>query len=191
MGTEDSEEALMQAYASGEAQAFRTLFSALAPRVHAFFVRSFRDRSVADDLMQSTFLKLHGARGQYQAGRPLRPWLFTIAASVRKDELRRRYRLREDASEDAIERAEASGAEIRPDAESDPSDDVEALRRALETLPESQRVVLHLHRFEELTFEQIAEALGTSPGAVRVRASRAYDALRTRMREGRAKAGAA
>ena len=43
--------------------------------------------------MQTTFLKLHRARDSYCADRPLKPWLFTIAASVRRDELRRRYRL--------------------------------------------------------------------------------------------------
>jgi DNA-directed RNA polymerase specialized sigma24 family protein len=43
-------------------------------------------------------------------------------------------------------------------------------------------VVVHLHRYEELTFEQIAEVLGTTPGAVRVRASRAYERLRAQLR---------
>jgi RNA polymerase sigma factor (sigma-70 family) len=58
----------------------------------------------------------------------------------------------------------------------------DAVRAAIQRLPESQRVVVHLHRYEELTFEQIAEALGTTPGAVRVRASRAYERLRGELR---------
>ena len=43
-------------------------------------------------------------------------------------------------------------------------------------------MVVHLHRYEELTFEQIAQVLGTTPGAVRVRASRAYERLREELR---------
>jgi RNA polymerase sigma-70 factor (ECF subfamily) len=58
----------------------------------------------------------------------------------------------------------------------------EAVRAAIKRLPESQRVVVHLHRYEELTFEQIADVLGTTPGAVRVRASRAYERLREELR---------
>ena len=56
------------------------------------------------------------------------------------------------------------------------------MRAAIKRLPESQRVVVHLHRYEELTFEQIAQVLGTTPGAVRVRASRAYERLREELR---------
>ena len=56
------------------------------------------------------------------------------------------------------------------------------MRAAINALPESQRAVLHLHLHEALTFEEIAEVLGTSPGAVRVRASRAYERLRKSLR---------
>src|SRR5262245_33602140 len=84
-----SEEALMVRYIDGDVAAFRRLFALVAPRVHGFFMRSFSDPCVAEDLTQSTFLKLHRARASYRSDRPLKPWLFTIAASVRRDELRR------------------------------------------------------------------------------------------------------
>jgi RNA polymerase sigma-70 factor, ECF subfamily len=171
-----TEEALMAAYGGGDARAFRQLFEGLAPRVHAFFLRSFRHAACADDLMQQTFLRLHKSRAAYKPGLPVRPWVFTMAASVRRDELRRRYRLPKLVDEDEWERAEASVAPEPLAAE--PGDDVEAVRAALDRLPETQRVVIHLHRYEEMTFDQIAVVLGTTPGAVRVRASRAYTKLR-------------
>jgi RNA polymerase sigma-70 factor (ECF subfamily) len=173
---EESEEALMAAYAAGSPQAFQRLFERLAPRVHGFFQRSFRDREVADDLTQQTFLKLHRNRGRYDASRPLRPYLFTIAASVRRDELRRRYRLPPQAGEEALERVESSDSPIS--GRLDPAIK-NALHAALDALPETQRVVIQLHRFEGLTFAEIAEVLGTTAGAVRVRAFRAYERLRT------------
>jgi RNA polymerase sigma-70 factor (ECF subfamily) len=172
-----TEEAWMASYASGDERAFARLFHALAPRIHAFFLRSFNDRGVADDLMQTTFLKLHRARAAYRSDLPVRPWVFTIAAGVRRDELRRRYRLPALVSEEEWEKVE-------PVLESAPvdrdvlTDEAAAVQAALERLPESQRVVLHLHRYEGLTFDQIAEVLGTTPVAVRVRASRAYERLR-------------
>ena len=176
MGPTDEE--LMSAYVAGDPRAFETLFARLAPRVHGFFLRSFRDEGVADDLLQVTFMKVHRARAQFRPGLQLRPWLFAIAARVRADELRRRLRLPEDADEEAIARADEQ-------APRDPPPDAEvrdAVRAALEALPQGQRAVIHLHRYEGMTFPEIARVLGTTPGAVKLRAFRGYETLRERLK---------
>jgi RNA polymerase sigma factor (sigma-70 family) len=178
-----TEERLMAQYVGGDEVAFRQLFGLLEPKLRAFFLRSFIDPALAEDLMQTTFLKLHRARDSYCADRPLKPWLFTIAAGVRRDELRRRYRLPPHVGELELEQAEAQRPDDRtPPLESNAKNEIEAVRVAINGLPESQRAVLHLHLHEALTFEEIAEVLGTSPGAVRVRASRAYERLRKSLR---------
>ena len=178
-----TEERLMAQYVGGVEVAFRQLFVLLAPKLRAFFLRSFIDPALAEDLMQTTFLKLHRARDSYSADRPLKPWLFTIAAGVRRDELRRRYRLPPHVGEIELEQAEALRPDDRtPPVESNAKNEIEAVRAAIDGLPESQRAVLHLHLHEALTFEEIAQVLGTSPGAVRVRASRAYERLRKSLR---------
>jgi len=180
---ETTEENLMARYAAGDDVAFRDLFALLAPKLRAFFFRSFVDAALADDLTQITFLKLHRARASYCPELPLKPWLFTIAASVRRDELRRVYRLPVHVGEAELEQAEPqSPVEVSPLGTPESSNEVEAVRAAVSRLPESQRAVLHLHCHEELTFEQIARVLGTTPGAVRVRASRAYERLRRGLR---------
>jgi RNA polymerase sigma-70 factor (ECF subfamily) len=171
----------MARYAAGDEVAFQRLFALLAPRVRAFFLRSFSDATVADDLMQTTFLRLHRARASYRQDLPLKPWVFTIAASVRRDELRRRYRLPPHVGEPELEQAESTLVETPPD-NGVGDDRTDAVRAAVMRLPESQRVVLHLHCYEGLTFEQIGQALGTTCGAVRVRASRAYERLREELR---------
>ena len=71
-----TEEDLMAAYVRGDRPAFQALFARVAPPVHGFFRRCFTDEAVADDLFQTTFMKLHQGRSAYQPGRPLRPWLF-------------------------------------------------------------------------------------------------------------------
>jgi RNA polymerase sigma-70 factor (ECF subfamily) len=58
------------------------------------------------------------------------------------------------------------------------TDTADAVRRAVDALPESQRVVIHLNRFEGLTFAEIARVLGTTEGAIKLRAFRAYGTLR-------------
>ena len=80
----------MAAYATGDENAFARLFASLAPKMYGFFLRSFRDPSTCDELLQTTFLRIHRARTSYRPELAVRPWAFTIAAHVRRDELRRR-----------------------------------------------------------------------------------------------------
>jgi RNA polymerase sigma-70 factor (ECF subfamily) len=175
--TGQADEELMAAYVAGDAGAFERLFARLAPRVHGFFLRSFRDAAVADDLMQVTFMKVHRAREQYRNGLKVAPWLFAVAARVRLDELRRRLRLPEDADEEALARADEEAPRDPP-----PDTDLrDAVRAALARLPESQRAVIHLHRYEGLTFPEIAQVLGTTAGAVKLRAFRGYETLRKQL----------
>jgi len=176
---EPTDEELMSAYVAGDARAFERLFSRFAPRLHGFFLRSFRSGAVADDLLQQTFMKLHRARARYRPELKLAPWLFAVASRVRLDELRRRLRLPEDAGEDAVARADEQAPRDPPSA----NDLRDAVRAALDGLPESQRTVIHLHRYEGMTFAEIAKVLGTTEGAVKLRAFRGYETLREQLKE--------
>lgn len=178
----ESDEALMQSYVAGDPRAFDALFSRYGARLHAFFSRSFRSGSVADDLVQTTFLKVHSARASYDPGLPVRPWLFGIAARVRIDELRKRYRAAEKASDEELGELTLPTSDT-PDRWPEANEEAERVRKAIDTLPDAQRVVVLLHRFEGLTFAEIAEALSVegpklTEVAVRVRAFRAFAALR-------------
>jgi RNA polymerase sigma factor (sigma-70 family) len=178
-----SDEMLMAAYASGDRRAFEALFARLAPRLHRFFRRSFGAEATADDLLQQTFLKLHRARATYRADLKVAPWAFAIAARVRLDEFRRRKRLAEDGDEETLARAEEAQAVTAAEAGRGAidGDTAELVRRAVEELPESQRVIIHLNRFEGMTFAEIAGVLGSTEGAVKLRAFRAYGTLRSKL----------
>jgi RNA polymerase sigma-70 factor (ECF subfamily) len=173
-----SEEALMEAYVQGDVEAFQRLFQRLAPSLLAFFQRSTGSAAVAEDLMQSTFLKLHDARGRWRSGEKLRPWVFAIAGNVRVDWARRQGR----AAEEELDEGALPPAEADPPGGPDSSllarERGERVRAALERLTEPQRVVIQLHRFEGLGFAEIGRALGISEGAVKLRAFRAYQELR-------------
>ncbi len=181
MKAQVDEEALMAAYQRGDKDAFRRLFDRLGPRVHALFMHMFRDRATAEDLMQQTFLKIHRARDRYDPTLRVRPWVLAIAGRVGVDELRRRKVVLEEAAEEAtLERADAAASLSLAD-RTDRLERTELqklVHSALDRLPESQRIVIHLHRFEELTFGEIANVLGTTEGAVKLRAFRAYAQLR-------------
>jgi RNA polymerase sigma-70 factor (ECF subfamily) len=175
MRGEADEEGLMEAYVAGDAVAFERLFRSLGPSIHAFFVRSVGRGATAEDLLQTTFLKLHAARGRWRHGERVRPWAFTIAARVRIDWLRRNGRAEAELEEDVT----AAGAALENPSEAAVTLERSArVREALDALPEPQRVVVHLHRFEGMSFAEIGNVLGVSEGAARVRAFRAYGALR-------------
>lgn len=172
----------MAAYADGDRRSFDVLFRRWAPRIHGFFMRALGERQSADDLLQVTFLKVHRARREFRRLSSLRPWLFSVATHALKDELRRRKRLplaREEQQE-AVAETVAAGDDL---VSLDSRERAVAVRAALEQLPVSQRTVLHLHRFEQMSFAQIAQVLGTTEGAVKLRAFRAYETLRTLLRK--------
>jgi RNA polymerase sigma factor (sigma-70 family) len=182
MDQQPDEQALMAAYAAGDDSAFQPLFRALAPRLLAFFRRSMSDPALCDDLLQTTFVRLHGARHRYRPGAPVRPWVFTIAARVRIDELRRRQRRPRGAHEGEIEQLAAEPDPQQGAFGLDQEARLNSVRAAVDALPEAHRVVIHLHRFEGLSFADIGSALGISAGAARIRAFRAYATLRERLR---------
>jgi RNA polymerase sigma factor (sigma-70 family) len=173
----EQEQALMTAYAQGDSSAFEALFRALAPRLMGFFRRSGLSQEVSEDLLQATFVRVHQARERYRAGAPVRPWLFTIAARVRLDHLRKQRRspAASDADVDALQ---DTTEPVSPEQERR----AHHVRDALEELPPGLRIVIHLHRFEELSFPEIGQVLGIQAGAARVRAFRAYKMLRERLR---------
>lgn len=179
-----SDEQSMAAYAAGDRGAFQQLFDRYAERMHGFFLRYFGSRALADDLLQATFLKLHAARASYRIGAPFRSWLYTIAARVRLDELRRRGRLTTSHSESELDEVFLThgDAGLSMDDWLDGVERAQQVRAAMDALPEGQRIVVFLHRFEDLTFEEIAEILAMAPGAVRARAFRAYATLRATLK---------
>jgi RNA polymerase sigma-70 factor (ECF subfamily) len=179
MAAPPDEQALMTAYAQsqGDARAFEPLFRALAPRLLGFFRRSGLSQEVSEDLVQATFVRLHQARARYRPGAPVRPWLFTIGARVRLDHLRKQRRSPAAAEAD-VDALQDTSEPASPEQEQR----AHHVRDALEALPPGLRIVIHLHRFEELSFPEIGEVLGIQAGAARVRAFRAYKMLRERLR---------
>lgn len=161
----------MEAYATGaDPAAFRQLFDRHGPRLYGWFLRSTHSDAVANDLVQQTFLNLHRARRDYRIGARFRPWLYAIGANTRREYFRKTQRRAETGFDPAVH---DSG--VAPDAS---TAEARAVRRALQQLPDNQRDVLLLHWYEGFSFREIGEMLGASTSAVKVRAHRAYKALR-------------
>jgi RNA polymerase sigma-70 factor (ECF subfamily) len=158
----------MAAAAAGRPDAIDVLFDRHADRLYGWLSSSVGP-DAAEDLVQQTFLHVHRARRDFRPGARFRPWLFAIAANCRRQAARTRAR-RPEAAFDAADEPGVAPAASRSDER--------AVRAALATLPEASREVLLLHWWQGLSMAEIAEATGSTAAAVKVRAHRAYDALR-------------
>ena len=183
---------LMERYLDGDQRAFSQLYHRLSPMVRAQVRSKISNRATAEDLVQATFLKAHGARGRYAApegsspDRAVAVWYSTIARNATIDHLRKLYRERavrvEASSESQLNMIEAS-RDPAPDSESVAIERerqqsiATRIRRALAGLPASQREVVTMHKLEGKSMAEISEQLGVREGTLRVRAHRGYKAL--------------
>ena len=172
---------LMQRYCDGDAGAFRALYALVAPRLLGYLLKMARERALADDLLQQTFLKVHRARAAYVRGADPLPWIYSIAHRTFIDEARKHKRavVRVGEGEELPEvSAGITGeSEDRRDERGDP-ELVSAALDALAGLPAPQREAVVLTKLDGKSVAEAAEIAGTTVGAMKVRAHRGYEALR-------------
>lgn len=170
---------IMDCCAQGDDAAFDQLYRGAAPRVRGFLLRLCGDRALADDLTQEVFLRIHRARGSFAAGAAALPWILAIARNGFRDYVRRAHLRPVSAGrgDDGGPQREAS-----PDTRGDEAffgrEMLTVVRCALQAMPVMQREAFVLIRFEGLSVSEAAQILGATDGAVKLRAFRAYEALR-------------
>ncbi len=167
----------MSAYVRGSTAAFEELFQRYAPALKRMMLKNHCTEDLAHDLVQQAFFQLHRARLDFDPARTFRPWLFTIAMNLLRGHFRGTARRPESPLEvDGVSdpSAEAVGVSRLVDAE-----EAQRVRAAVAQLPDTQRVVIEMHWFEDRSFKEIAAAVGASLSAVKVRAHRGYQRLKT------------
>jgi RNA polymerase sigma factor (sigma-70 family) len=172
-------DAQLLAAAATDAHAFREVYDRYAEAIHRFHLGRTRARDAAVDLTAETFAQAWLSRGRFRdiAGGSAAPWLFAIArhvlvASVRRQRLER----------SACERLGILSAIDRAEAPTEPSELwLEGLDEALAGLTPDVRQAIRLRVLDDLSFDDVAELMGTSPGAARVRVHRGLTALRNRL----------
>jgi RNA polymerase sigma-70 factor (ECF subfamily) len=172
-------DAQLLAAAQTDAHAFREVYDRYAEAIHRFHLGRTRASDAALDLTAETFAQAWLSRGRFRdiAGGSAAPWLFAIArhvllASVRRQRLER----------SACERLGILSAVDRTEAPAEPSELwLEGLDEAFAGLAPDVREAIRLRVLEDLSFDDVAEQMGTSPGAARVRVHRGLAALRNRL----------
>lgn len=169
----------MLAWQAGEEAAFDRLVAAHSERLFALFTRFLGPVPEREDMVQETFLRVLRARQSYQPTARFSTWLFRIAFNL---SVNRSERARPTTSLDATPAGPtALDVELPPESSLERDDVVVAVRAAIARLPEQQRAALILARYEELSFAEIAEVLGSTEKAVKSLVHRARENLRAEL----------
>jgi RNA polymerase sigma-70 factor, ECF subfamily len=172
---------LMARYQDGDAAAFRELYAVVAPRLLGYLMKMARDKALADDLLQQTFLKVHRARAAYVRGADPLPWIYSIAHRTFIDDVRKHKRAVVRVADEEVPEVAAGLDGESVERRDEPRVDAELAREALDALaqlPTQQREAVVLTKLDGKTVAEAAEIAGTTVGAMKVRAHRGYEALR-------------
>lgn len=158
----------------GDKDAFGALMNAYRSPLYGYLVRCGVPAASRDDVFQEIFVKIHLAAASYQPSRPLRPWLFTIAANSVRNHLRDESRRR--GFGDAPADSRPSG-DLGPQALAEIDETVAWLEQALPRLPLEQREVLLLGSVGGLRLADIATVLDIPLNTVKTLTRRARMSL--------------
>jgi RNA polymerase sigma-70 factor (ECF subfamily) len=191
-----SDEDLMKLCQDGDEAAFEVLWKRYETQALSFIHRLIGDQSRTEALGQEAFLRIFKDAKSYQYPRSFTTWFYTIVRNLCKNELRWRSRHPTVSIEENLGHSDHGGSErssrIGDTLRADATDPLERmvqrernsrLERALEELPELERDILILNRFQGLKYREISEIVGVPIGTVRVRIYAALETLRKSIKD--------
>jgi len=164
---------LMARLSRGDPAALGILAERYQDRILSLSYRLLGDWHKAEDVSQETFLRLRQAAGKYEPKAKFTTWLYRIVHNLSLDQ--RRRTANDPASLEALQ---ADAEEPAQDHPAETRELAEAVQKAVGELPDRQRRVVILHRYEGLCHEEICEVTGWSKSAVESLLVRAYENLR-------------
>lgn len=181
--TDPSDDELMQRLQAGDDEALNMLMARWEMPIRSYLYRYLNNEAVALDVAQETFVRLYQNRMRYKAGTYFKSWLFTIATNLARTHNRWKMRHPTESLQDDDASAKNNFNALRDDATPATSlkerEEIEAVRSAINTLPEELRAVVLLFEYEQLSYAEIAKVMDCSIKAVETRLYRAKQQLRT------------
>jgi RNA polymerase sigma factor (sigma-70 family) len=168
---------LMRAAQDGDQAAYSQLLSELLPILRNIVRKRWRDQQGVEDIVQDILMSVHSVRHTYDSGRPFLPWLLAISRRRIADAARRmQARAGHEMTIAAIPEGLTDADQKKSSYET--SDDQEAIRVALSTLPTGQRRAIELMKLKGLSLEEAAVETGKSVASLKVAVHRAVKAMR-------------
>ena len=176
--TVDADLPLLERIANGDEVAFERFVRRHERKMLGLCGRMLGDPEQARDAVQEVFLKVWRKARRFRPRGKVTTWLYRIAVNHCLNVLRRRKVVRmlpfsSPDAEDPVSTREPADPAPGPEADLDSKRRWLRTRRAIDRLPENQRSVLLLAKFEGLSYREIADVLGVTPGAVESRLFRA------------------
>ncbi len=169
---------LLARFGEGDEAAFREIVNRYKNGLYAFLRQFLNYQDMVEDAFQETFLQLFTSRASFDTSRPLRPWLFTIAANKAKDALRKRQRTAAIPIGTIAESQEMSFDDVLNTLTSDSTMPYEELQKSetasrvgqiITDMPENLREILILAYFDKFSYKQMAQILSIPIGTVKSR----------------------
>lgn len=161
---------LIERFRTGDPDAVRAVYREHSGAVHTVARSIVRDRELAADVVQQTFIKAWRAAARFEGNRELAPWLYSIARHTAIDMLRAETKPTRGGH------APETDVGVQPDTFERTWERFE-VRRAIDALPEGEREVVRLSHLVGHTHESIADQLGIPVGTVKSRSGRAHKRL--------------
>lgn len=182
----DPDVQLMLKVSAGDNAAFEQLVLRYQDRLVSFFFHLIHDRTACEDLAQEAFLRVYRSRERYEPTARFSTWLFRIAHNLASNQKRGAARRREiplgvHSGDDDFRQPEqylADKSALIPTRQFDSVEIRNVVRNAVEELTEGQRTAVILHKFEEMSYEEIGEIMGLGAVAVKSLLSRARSKLK-------------
>ena len=176
--TKLSDAELLDRAAAGEQDAFREVVNRYKNGLYAFLRNFLNRQDLIEDVFQETFLQLFTSQASFDPTRPLRPWLYTIAANKAKDALRKMQRTAAVPIGTMTESEDMSfgdmlnvltSEEDRPYEDLEKDETAATVRRIIADMPDNLREILVLSYFNKFSYKQMAQILSIPIGTVKSR----------------------
>jgi RNA polymerase sigma factor (sigma-70 family) len=170
----------------GDERAYRDLIQRYRRQVYSLALRMVRRPEDAEDVTQETFVRMFKALDRYDPDRPFAAWIMTIASRLSIDHIRRRRRspislFQRDSESDEERMIDVEDPGPGPEVSAVHGEEQQRANELIESLPEHYRIVVMLRHVQDLSYDEIAEALQLPLGTVKARIHRAREMLKSRI----------
>ncbi len=175
---------------AGDDSAFDFLVQKYRRPMISFMYRMAHNSAAAEDLAQEVFLRVYRSRGNYEASAKFSTWLYRIATNLAANHARDTRHERPENTVSIDEPDEDTGMTVDVADSSLSAEEMivrrerlAAIRQKVQDLPERQRMAVIMHKYQQMDYRQIAQVLKLSESATKSLLFRAYETLRTQLKE--------
>jgi len=172
---------------SGDEETFKAVVEKYQRYVLNTCFRFVNSEETAEDLAQEVFIQVFISIRDFRGGSKLSTWIYRIAVTKSLDHLKKLRRKKRFAvikrlfGEDEMEEQIPSNDETNPEKDLDNKERLKILNMALDNLPENQRIAFTLSKYDEMSYKEIADILGTTVSAVESLIHRAKNNLQKKL----------